>query len=139
MLIEKTKDFVIALELIHKRHQGAIDQYLVGEISEREFLEEIKLKRRWYFDLWPNFQPIFDFSKYHGLPIYGVESAHSLNSTLKSRDLACAHRLVEIMRTHPKHKLLVFIGDLHIAPEHLPADTKSLLKPSEPEKKSALM
>jgi uncharacterized iron-regulated protein len=139
MLIEKTDRFVVALELIHKRYQSAIDQFLAGESSEREFLEEIKLKRRWYFDLWPNFQPIFDFSKYHHLKIYGVESAHSMNSTLKSRDLACAQRLAEISKQHPGHKLLVFIGDLHISPEHLPADLKSLQKPHDAPKKELII
>jgi uncharacterized iron-regulated protein len=139
MMIEMTNFLVIALELIHKRSQPAIDAYLTGEIDEETFLRRIHLRRRWYFDLWKNFQPVFDFAKYHRLKIYGVESAPSARSTLKSRDEACAKKLVEILQRSPEHKLLILIGDLHIAPEHLPAAVEARLKKEKIQKKSLIL
>jgi uncharacterized iron-regulated protein len=139
MLIGRTDRFVIALELIHSRYQKLIDQYLKGEIDEAVFLKKIHLKDRWYFDFWENFEPIFDFSKYYQLQIYGVESAPSNGSTLKSRDQACAKKLFEIIRRHPGDKLVVFIGDLHIAPEHLPHELHQLFKQAGIKKKELIL
>ncbi len=138
-LIALTPRFVIALELVHQRFQEAIDQYLEDKIEEKTFLEKINLKRRWYFDLWANFQPMFDFSKYHHLKVYGIEAASSKKSSLKNRDKACAKKLVDILRKHPDHKLLVLIGDLHIAPEHLPLEVNVLLKKSKLIKKELII
>jgi len=139
MMIDITNRFDVALELIHDRYQPFVDHYLAGEIDEEAFLKRIKLERRWYFDLWKNFQPIFDFSKYHHLRIYGVESASSARSTLKERDKATAKKLFEILKKNPGRRLLVLIGDLHIAPEHLPAEVDALLKQAGIKKKKLLI
>ncbi len=134
ILNESNVEFQIALELIHKKYQKFINQFLKDEISEKTFLEKIHLKRRWYFDLWENFQPIFDFAKYHHLPLYGVESATRGKATLKARDHACAETLYRILKKNPDRKLIVFIGDLHIANEHLPSELHRLFKKGEKKK-----
>src|SRR4029450_2515996 len=50
MMIDLTRLFQVALELIHARFQPTIDQYLAGEIDEELFLKKLRLKRRWYID-----------------------------------------------------------------------------------------
>ncbi|MFO1520309.1 MAG: ChaN family lipoprotein [bacterium] len=139
MLIGAGQPLMVALELIHARFQQSIDRYLKNEIDEETFLKRIHLKKRWYFDLWESFQPIFDFSRYHGLQIFGVEAAPTQGSTLKTRDRACAKKLVEILKKNPGEKLLVFIGDLHIAPEHLPAEVREILKKEGMAKKDLIV
>lgn len=128
LLIESEPRLAIALELIHKNQQKPVDEYLGGKIGLDAFLKKLRLKSRWYFDLWPSFQPIFDFAKYHGLPVYGVESAPYGKASLKVRDQACAKTLAKILEQNPERKLLVFIGDLHLASAHLPRELGACLK-----------
>lgn len=125
--IEKTKDFIIALELLHRKDQPAVDEFLKGKISEEKFLKKIHLQKRWYFDLWENFRPIFEFAKYHRIPIYAVESA-SENGSLRRRDQACAKTLIALHQAHPHQKIFLLIGDLHLAPAHLPREVQALAK-----------
>ncbi len=136
MLQETGSSMKIALELIHRRYQAQIDDYLAGEIQQEEFLEKIHLKKRWYFDLWKNFQPIFEFAAYHQVPIFGVEAASHEGASLQERDRACAKQLAHLLVKSPG-KLLVLIGDLHIAPPHLPKEVEKILKEKKV-KKTAL-
>lgn len=128
MLNEQGKPFVIALELIHKKNQQVVDDYLEGKIGLKTFLNRLHLRKRWYFDLWPNFQPIFDFAKYHHLKVYGIEAATYGKASLQERDQASANCLLKIIQQNPDSKVLVFTGDLHVAPQHLPKELGLLLK-----------
>ncbi|MBI4212114.1 MAG: ChaN family lipoprotein [Deltaproteobacteria bacterium] len=123
----KDKKMVVCLELLHARYQPLIDRFLKGTLGEEKFLKDIKLKEHWVFDLWQNFKPIFDFCRYHKLPIYGIDAAVS-GSTVRERDAATAELLTNITAKHPGHRLFVLIGDLHVAPQHLPKDTELALK-----------
>lgn len=116
------RDVAIALEFVHARAQSAVDAYLAGVIDEATFVHRAGLKHHWIFDLWPHFRPIFEFAKYHGLPIFAVDAATGAAS-LAARDRATGERLVHLKRRAPDELLFVLIGDLHLAPQHLPAET----------------
>ena len=116
---KKTKNFMVGLELIHKRHQDLLTRYMNGKISREAFLKRIKLKEHWIYDLWENFKPLFDFCEYHRIPMHAIEAAPA-NSTLLKRDEATAKLVAKIVKDNPSKKMFVFIGDLHIAPQHLP-------------------
>ena len=139
-LLKSTKpNLLIALELLHEEHQKATNQYLNWEIKEESFLKKIKLHKRWYFDLWENFKPIFEFARMKQIPIYGIEAANHQETSLKQRDLACAQKITHLIKQHPDHCIVVLIGDLHIAAQHLPKEVKSLLKAQNLKKKDALI
>lgn len=131
MLITQTDQFVIALEFIQKKHQPHIDKFLKGRLSLKNFLARINIRKNFYFDLWENFEPIFDFARYYQLDVYGIESA-PVGAGLKKRDMAMAQVLTDISRRHPGHKVLTFVGDLHIAPENLPREVRKALGKDSP-------
>ncbi|PIU58229.1 MAG: hypothetical protein COS89_01465 [Deltaproteobacteria bacterium CG07_land_8_20_14_0_80_38_7] len=126
-LISKKDKFIIGLELIHEKFQDEIDGYFSNKISEKTFINRIKLKEHWVFDLWENFKPIFDFSKYHKIKIYGIDAADPY-SCLLDRDKTTAKVLIEMIKKNPGKRVLVFIGDLHIALSHLPRQVKEIAK-----------
>lgn len=117
----------VGLELVQRRHQRHLDDYLAGRISEEVFLEKVRLRKYWYFDLWQNFKPIFDFARFHNIPLYGVEYSLGGDASLVKRDRESAQAVAHLLKTHPNLKLIVFVGDLHVAPEHLPAEVARLL------------
>ncbi len=123
MLIGETDQFVICLEFLHKRHQTLVEKFLQLKLTLAGFLKGINLKKNFYFDLWENFEPIFDFARYYQVDVYGIESA-PFGAGLKRRDEAMAKTLADISEKHPGYKKIIFVGDLHIAPENLPARVK---------------
>lgn len=125
--IKTDANIVVGLELLHTRHQQTIDDFLAGKISEANFLKKIKLQEHWVFDLWENFKPIFDFCKYHGIKMYAIDTA-PVGSDVRKRDKATALLIGDIIETHPSDRTFIFIGDLHIAPKHLPKEVKDELK-----------
>jgi len=126
ILIAQTDQFILCLEFLQKRHQPHADRYLQGKVSLARFLKSINLRKHFYFDLWENFEPIFDFAKYYQLGIHGIEAA-PFGAGLKKRDEAMAKTLAEIHEANPSLKKIVFVGDLHIAPENLPKQVAKTL------------
>jgi len=120
LLITRTDHFIICLEFLQRKHQPQVEKFIRGRISEKTFLKHINIRKHFHFDLWENFAPIFDFAKYYQLEVCGLESA-PYGAGLKRRDVAMAKTLAEIADVNPGQKMLIFVGDLHIAPENLPA------------------
>lgn len=123
---QKNRPLLIALELINQDKQKYLDAFMAGRLSERNFLDKAGLKEHWVFDLWENFRPIFDFARHHMIPIYGVESARK-NSNLQQRDDETGKLVAKLSSIYPDRQVLVLIGDLHLAPQHLPLSTRSAL------------
>lgn len=136
--IKKNRKWMIGLELLHKRHQKTLDQFMKNKISEETFQKKVGLKKHWVFDLWVNFKPIFDFAKYHDVPVYAVDAAPK-SSHLKERDKASAELIAKLIATNPDHKFFIFIGDLHIAPPHLPRGVELALKKRGLKKKELIL
>ncbi|HPQ80096.1 MAG TPA: ChaN family lipoprotein [bacterium] len=122
-VVKVDRSFMVGLELLHKKHQGTLDKYLAGRISEATFLKRIRLEEHWVFDLWESFKPLFDFCRYHRIPMYAIDAAPE-GSDVRRRDAASAKLLARIVKKNPALRLFVLIGDLHLAPGHLPRDLK---------------
>lgn len=120
-VVKIDRSFMVGLELLHRRHQPTLDKYLAGRISEATFLKRIRLQEHWVFDLWENFKPLFDFCRYHRIPMFAIDAAPE-GSDVRRRDAATARLLADAVKKNPTLRLFVFIGDLHLAPGHLPRD-----------------
>ncbi|MFA4875211.1 MAG: ChaN family lipoprotein [bacterium] len=125
-VVKRDKNFVLCLELLHKHHQTTLDDYMTGAISEANFLSRIRLQEHWVFDLWANFKPIFDFCRYHGIRIFAIDAAAE-GSDVRRRDEAAAVVVARAAAEYPGRRIFIFIGDLHIAPPHLPNDVEKKL------------
>src|SRR3990167_8461189 len=83
--IKKSGNFAIGFEIIQARHQKELNRYMSGKLSDETFLRKIGFREHWFFDLWENFRPLFDFARYHRIPIFGIE-AETEGGTLARRD-----------------------------------------------------
>lgn len=126
-IIKKTDNFMIGLELIHEANQPILDKFMKGHFKESLFLKRVGFHQQWIFDLWDNFKPIFDFAKYHKIPVKALDAA-KLDAPLKDRDETTGKLIAKYMIENPGRKMFVFIGDLHLAPEHLPKEVEGALK-----------
>lgn len=122
------KDFVVALETIQARHDKHLDQFMAGKINETLFIKKTGFKKSWFFDLWGNYVVIFDFLKYHHVATFGIEMTGHENRSLLERDIHMAERIVELAKRYPDKKICVLVGDLHLAPQHLPREIETCAK-----------
>lgn len=120
LIVGKIPHFGIGLEFVMDRNQQSLNRYLRGQMDEETFLKRIQFKKHWYFDLWENFRPLFEFSRFHHIPLYGIEAAIAINKRLDQRDQKSAEIIARLVARDPEQKLFIFIGDLHIVPSHLP-------------------
>jgi len=137
-VVSQDPHFMIGLELIHARHQKQIDRYLVGRLTDKTFLDKIGLKEHWVFDLWENFKPLFDFTRYHSIPVFGIDAA-SAKASILERDRTTAEIIAKILKQHPNRRIFIFIGDLHIARPHLPKDVSAEFKRRGIEKRELIL
>ncbi|MBI1910274.1 MAG: ChaN family lipoprotein [Deltaproteobacteria bacterium] len=139
LIVDKAGPLGIGLELVQKRHQKVLDEYLQGGLDEETFLRKIQFRKYWYFDLWENFKPIFDFACFHKIPVFGIEWCPSIGCSLKRRDIESAKIINRCLQKNPKMKTVIFVGDHHIAPGHLPQEVVLLLRKRHLEKKSLII
>ena len=112
----------IGLEMLQHRHQGYIDQFLAGSIDEKTFLACIEFDPEDMFGNWETYREIFELARERHYRIIGIDAsrARGTSKSLRARDAFAARRLVREHRHHPDHLQLVLIGEMHIAPAHLP-------------------
>lgn len=122
-----SRDVVIGLEMIQGKHQASIDKYLAGRISEKTFLRRIEHEEHWPFGPFETVRPIFDLAKERGWRIMGIDSINH-SGTVRVRDEFAAECVVNALTTNPKARVFVLIGEMHLAPPHLPRCIEKQLK-----------
>ncbi len=120
-------DLALCVEIVESRHQHHLDDYFCGKISEGVFLKKIGFEKNWSLALWKNFKPILDFAREYRVPVFGVEYSLSGKVPLVQRDAETARTIAGLIEKHHDKKFFVFVGDLHVAPAHLPDRVATVL------------
>lgn len=115
---------VLAVECLCEKDQPAIDLFLKGELSEKDFLSRVSWKKNWGFP-WENYRPLFKWAQIHKTPVYGINDSPNKRVLLAGRDQYAATRVQKIKQKYPGRKIFIQYGDFHIASMHLP---KQILK-----------
>lgn len=115
--IADPRPVTLALEMVRAEHQSHLDAFVDGRIDESQFLQSIDYRRTWNFE-WGNYRPLFEAARAAAIPVVGVN--HSAG-TLRERDSRIAATLADLIEAAPERRILLLIGDLHLASNHLPA------------------
>lgn len=118
---------VIALEFVEGKHQAQVEALIAGRIKARVFLDRIGHPYRGAFDVWPHFEPIFDFARTHRLEVAAIDRRAAGSRSLQVRDGYAARKLAALAREDDRPLVVVLMGQFHIAPDHLPARVKKAL------------
>lgn len=120
-------DVALAMEMVGREHQGALDEYMGGKIRGEEFLKRIDYDKTWGFP-WSYYRPIFKTAKENGLRVAGINSfSDGGGHALEERDRKAAEVVARETLARPEALIIVFDGDLHIAGRHLPARVREAL------------
>lgn len=120
-LTEKKTKLLLGVEFVHQDKQYAIDQFSDQTITAMEFLEMVNYSESWRFP-WHAYKPFFEMARKNEVEIFALNS----NGTLEERDANAALEIRKVLGQNPDAKLLVFFGELHIAPNKLPHRVKEL-------------
>jgi len=118
---------VVALEFVEGRHQAQVDGFIAGKLKAKAFLDRIGHPYRGAFDVWPHFEPIFQFAKQHGLEVAAIDRRAAGSKSLMVRDGYAARRIAALAKQEDRPLVLVLMGQFHIAPDHLPARVRQAL------------
>lgn len=118
--VPTAQSVIVALEFVCGRHQPHIDAYQAGAIDEYDFLRRIGYAERQGSGTWQSFSQIFALCKSRGWRIIGIDSRARGATSLQTRDAFAARCIAGAMQHHPGAKVMVLVGELHIAPSHLP-------------------
>jgi len=80
-------DVAVGMEMFHQPFQPAVDDYLAGNIDEREFLEKSRYYHEWRYD-YGLYKPIVDFLKEHNIPLLALNIPGDVSSQVARKGLA---------------------------------------------------
>lgn len=123
------RPLTVALEFVQGRHQKAVNAYLEGRLGDDAFLRAIDHISHWVFGGWASFKPIFELCRERGARIIGIDTlGHGpAGESLESRDRYAARRISRVLRDTPDTTVAVLVGELHLAPSHLPKHVDEML------------
>ena len=124
----RSRQVVLCLEMVYTRNQKILDRYMAAEIGEAEFLKGIRYDLDWGYD-WASFRRLFEVALRHGLPVFGIdcEPRRGLRY-IRRRDTHAAARIADIAQARPRAKIVVVVGESHLARNHLPRKVTAGLK-----------
>lgn len=67
------RELILCMEMFHGRDQGAVDQFMSGELSENAFLKKIDYAGKWPFP-WSHWSPILSFCRDNKIPVLGINT-----------------------------------------------------------------
>jgi hypothetical protein len=138
-IASRTNRAVLCLEMIFGRQQRILDRYLRDEIPETEFLRRIRYDLEWGYD-WEAFRPIFQVAREYSVPVFGIDvEPRSGFRQIRRRDTYAASRIVDIAGENPDAKLVVIVGESHLARKHLPGKVTALLKKRKLQRRSLVV
>lgn len=118
---------VLAVEFVESRHQPSLEKFLAGRIRPATFLARIGHPYSGAFDIWPNFQPIFETAQKLGLDVVAIDRRARGPRSLQVRDDAAARLIAKAAKAPDRPLVLVLMGQYHVASSHLPRAVKRSL------------
>ncbi|MBI1950595.1 MAG: ChaN family lipoprotein [Acidobacteria bacterium] len=135
----RSREVVVCLEMVYARSQKILDRFMAGEIGEAEFLRGIRYDLDWGYD-WSSFRRVFEVAREHRLAVFGIDSEpRSGLRYIRRRDAHAAARIADIAQGRPGAKIVVVIGESHLARNHLPRKVTADLKAKGLERRGVIV
>ncbi|MEA5463318.1 ChaN family lipoprotein [Leptothoe sp. PORK10 BA2] len=80
-------DIAIGLEMFQRPFQSVLDQYIAGEITEAELIEQSEYETRWGFD-WELYAPILRYAQSNQIPLIALNTPREITKKVAQQGLA---------------------------------------------------
>jgi hypothetical protein len=120
---EDGADIVVALEMFPASHDENLAKFVAGRIQEKTLLRRVGHVDRWPFGSLLPLRPVFELCRERGWRVIGIDTDSS--APLDERDAFAAERIADALAEGGR--AFVLIGEMHLAPAHLPRSLKRTL------------
>ncbi len=135
----RSSESVLCLEMVYTRSQAVLDRFMKREIEEADFLKGIRYDLDWGYD-WHSFRRLFDAAREHRIAVFGIDCEPRKGLRfIRRRDTHAAARIAEIVQQRPRAKIVVLIGESHLARNHLPRKVMAHLKDRSLERRGVIV
>jgi hypothetical protein len=119
-MIRRSSHVVLAMEMIYGRQQRVLDEWLDAGIDDDEFRRRIRYDEEWGYH-WPSYRAILITAREAGVPVLGIDCDPRTGfRMIRRRDSYAAEHIAETFLRDLEAKIVVFIGESHLARNHLP-------------------
>ena len=80
-------NIAIGLEMFQRPFQSVLDQYIAGEITEADLIEQSEYETRWGFD-WELYAPIIRFAQTNQIPLIALNTPREITKKVARQGLA---------------------------------------------------
>lgn len=80
-------DIAIGLEMFQRPFQSVLDQYIAGEITEADLVEQSEYETRWGFD-WELYAPIIRYAQANQIPLVALNTPQEITRKVARQGLA---------------------------------------------------
>ncbi|MDV3347518.1 iron-regulated protein [Leptolyngbyaceae cyanobacterium CCMR0082] len=80
-------DIAIGLEMFQRPFQSVLDQYIAGQITEAELVEQSEYETRWGFD-WELYAPIIRYAQSNQIPLIALNTPREITRKVARQGLA---------------------------------------------------
>jgi uncharacterized iron-regulated protein len=111
---------VLGLEAVYSAAQPILDDWWGGGVDEDSLRSRLRFARDWGYD-WQPYGDLLSVARRECEGVWGLDSEPRFDlRRVRVRDRHMTERILEMRRTHPEARALVFVGESHLAPGHLP-------------------
>ncbi|MDD9951590.1 MAG: ChaN family lipoprotein [Zetaproteobacteria bacterium] len=115
----------IGLECFSTNQQKWVDSFLVGAMTLPELFKKTNFHHNWGFP-WPPIGKLLEKCRRKKLRVIALSPPWHTRKTLKERDTYFANEIKGFLTSYPESQVFALIGELHLAPSHLPAKLTNL-------------
>src|SRR5207302_8964035 len=113
---------VLLLEAIFTRDQHIIDEWQAEATSDAELRQRLRFDVDWGYE-WEPFLHTLKVARELRIPVYGADCAPRGNMRrIAQRDRHAGDAVAHVRGLHPDALLIVFFGESHLSPTHLPRE-----------------
>lgn len=121
------RPLTLLLEAVFTRDQHILDEWQAVAISDNELRQRLRFALDWGYE-WEPFLHTLKVARNLGIPIFGADCAPRGNMRrIGQRDRHAADTIRCVREERPDSLLVVFFGESHLAPAHLPREVRQRL------------
>ena len=138
-MIQRASGVVLGVEMIYGRQQHILDEWLAHHIEDAELLRRLRYDQEWGYH-WASYRKVLETARSAGVPVVGLDREPRTGFRLiRRRDTYAAGRIADVFAGKPGTKMVVLVGESHLARRHLPGRVVRALADRQLEKRSLII
>lgn len=123
---------VLGLEAVYSSSQPVLEDWLDRgnrrvSLSDDELRLRLRFAKDWGYD-WEPYREMFTVARKSCEGLWGLDSEPRFDlRRVRARDRHMTAQIREMRKAHPQARLFAFVGESHLAPEHLPRLVRNAL------------